>query len=284
MEPSKDVPKAARPLSRSISFGCILFILILCVILGMVSYSNYRTALYSHCESYLSDLLTYIDTKIDDDDLSQCIRTGVRSTRYDELEAFMDAVKEDFDVHYLYILKPLNTDASANMMYVLTAENDYDRNVDTEGNLALGDISGNEYDSRTAALFLNVMKQKEIVFFEDISAWGKDYTAAFPLYDSSRTAYAVLAADIELTNIKTLIWRNTIESAILVILFGAVFTMIFLFWANRDIVKPLKNLEKVSFLLPMQATASVISACWNTKIPRSTRTMKLRFSPVRSQK
>ena len=116
-----------KPLGRSIVLGCIFFIITLCLVLGLSSHLNYKRSLYEGYNSYIIDILNYVETSINAEDLKKCIETTDRSSKYNELEKFMDGIKEDFNIHYLYIIKPLNTNPTGNVMSVLSAENYYDR-------------------------------------------------------------------------------------------------------------------------------------------------------------
>ena len=57
-----------KPLNRSITIGCISFILFLCIVLGFVNYITFYRALFNRYNTFLTDLLTLIDYKIDKDD------------------------------------------------------------------------------------------------------------------------------------------------------------------------------------------------------------------------
>ena len=233
-----------RPLGRSIAIGCILFIVTLCIVLGITSFFNYRRALYQRYEAYITDILHYVDRQIDDDDLARCAATLERSEKFDALEKFMDSIKEDFDIHYLYILTPIRKNGVGKIMSIISAENYYDRYVSTEGNLYLGWISDDEYDEATVEELFAIMQRKDIVFYEEATEWGVDYTGSLTLFDSQKKPYAILCVDVDITDITRLIRKRTLESFLLIILLGAFFTLIFLFWTRINITKPIKRLEK----------------------------------------
>ena len=233
-----------RPLGKSLTVGCVTFILLLCVVLDIVIHITYKNALYQRYQSYISDILNYVDRHIDDDDLSECILTLNRSEKFDELELFMDGIKEDFSIHYLYIIKPLAVRDTQNVMSVISAENHYDRYIDTEGNLYLGWISDDEFDTDTVVKFFKIMESKEIAFFEEKTEWSTDYTGALTLFDSYKKPYAILAVDVDITDIAKLVRIHTIEFTSIIVLLGALFTFIFLLWAQKNISVPIRLLEK----------------------------------------
>ena len=232
------------PLGRSIAIGCIVFIITLCLVLGVSSHISYKFSLYQRYESYIIDILNYVDSHIDDDDLLNCIITTERSPKYDVLEKFMDGIKEDFSIHYLYIAKPINRNETGNVMSVVSAENFHDRYEDTEGNLYLGWISDDEFDLNTVNTFFEVMEKREPVFFEEKTEWGFDYTGALALYDSRNNPYAVLAVDIDITQLKAQLKEQAISTSTVIIILGLIFMMIFLLWSHANVIKPITILAK----------------------------------------
>ena len=232
------------PLWRSIMAGCVLFIILLSVILSFTSYYNYRRSFYQKYQAYITDILTYVDRHIDDDDLAECIRTLNKSEKYNELEKFMDGIKEDFEIHYLYILTPIHKNGAPRIMSVISAENYYDRYIDTEGNLYLGWVSNDEYDSETVEKLFGFMQRKDVVFYEAATEWGTDYTGSLALYDSHNNSYALLCVDVDITSISSLIRNRTIETTILIVILGGLFTALFLYWIYKNLTNPIKLLEE----------------------------------------
>ena len=82
-----------RPLKYSIMPGCLLFILSLCLVLNISVYMNYRNSLYDRHQAYIRDLLHFIASNMDVDDLKKCVETGEKSKHFHELQAFLDNLK-----------------------------------------------------------------------------------------------------------------------------------------------------------------------------------------------
>lgn len=235
-------PKATS-LGKSISFGFFFFIITLCLVIGVLSHISYKISLYKGYESHMADILNYVKSAVDNDDLEKCINNVERSPKYDELVRLMDGIKEDFNIHYLYIIKPLNHEATGNVMSVISAENYYDRFVNTEGNLYLGWISDDEFDQNTVNTFFSIMEKQTPVFFEEKTEWGTDYTGAIALRNSKRKAYAVLAVDIDISYIKTLLLKQAVSTIGLILILGGFFTIKFLLWTRKNITKPIEMLS-----------------------------------------
>lgn len=233
-----------KPLSRSIAFGCIQFTTILCLTLSVLNIYSLRKALYLRYESQITDILTYVESHIDHEDLRRCVETGVESEAYQELLLFMDGIVNDFNIHYLYAIKPLNRNETGNVMSVLSAEDYYNRYVDTEGNLYLGWISDDEFDAETVELFYDVMERDEVSFFVEKTEWSTDYTGALALRGSDGEAYAVLAVDVDITALSSELRDNALKNTAVIVLLGALYTVAFLLWTRRNITMPVQLLEK----------------------------------------
>ena len=233
-----------KPLGRSIAIGCIVFTAILSLALCVLNYSYQKSTLYRRYQSQITDILTYAEKHIDDEDLKRCIETGTESETYREMLLFMDEIMNSFSIHYLYAVKPLNTDETGNVMSVFSAEDDYNRYVDTEGNLYLGWIAEGEYDAETAQLLFDIMAQDDVVFFVEETGWSTDYTGALPLRDGAGDAYAVLAVDVDITALLGELRLTALKNVAVIVLLGLIYTVSFLLWTRRNITAPVRLLEE----------------------------------------
>ena len=237
--------KSRRPLNRSITVGCVIFIVVLCVLLSVANLKIYRNYVYDDYRSYIAELLDFAMAHIDADDLKNCIETGEESRKYKETLLLMDDMMNHFsDIHYFYSVLPLNTEDTGNVMSVLSAERTYDRYVDTEGNLYLGWISDDEFSAESAARFFEIMEGDEIVYFEEKTEWGTDYTGAVPIRDSSGKGIAVLAADVDITFINGIIKDYALVNIGIIAAAGLIFISLFLRWSRRNITAPIRALEQ----------------------------------------
>ena len=99
-----------KPLKRSILCGILLFIFVLCVVLTGVQHFTIRRSLYRQYKDRIRSVLNYAETRIDPDDLAECIRTGQESEQFRLTQTALDEIKEQTGVHYLYVIIPLNTE------------------------------------------------------------------------------------------------------------------------------------------------------------------------------
>lgn len=110
-----------RPLRRSILIGMLLFLAALCLLMGYIQNIHYSQTPYGQYRNYIRNVLTYAASGIDTDDLAECIRTGETSEKYGELLGFLDGIKDNMELHFLYVIIPLNTEESDNVQDVIAA-------------------------------------------------------------------------------------------------------------------------------------------------------------------
>lgn len=236
-----------RPLKRSIFIGCSTFIILMCLILSVLTYKTYNRSLYRAYEKRMTDIINYVESHIDVDDLYECVQTGVESEKYTELMAFMDDMMETYDIHFLYLVQPVSVSPPV-MMNILSADTAEGRANDPDG-YYLGYLDYDDYDSTEIQRYYDAYKKEGIVFYKDFSSWGYDYTAARTLFNSRGEAFAMLCVDIEVENLESEIRAFTITNVVLIVVLGLAFISLFLLWMTRNITDPISKLEKsvVSF-------------------------------------
>ena len=241
-----------KPLKKSILKGIGLFALILCLFLVGVQYFFLRSTLYTQYQNRMRNVLGYAASVIDADDMEECIRTDQRSEKYDETQKMLDDIKTRTGVHYLYAVIPLNTDPTDNMKNVIAAvtpeeyaEWERTRGTPDEYTLAsLGETTGDAYSSGAAQKYLNAYSSDGISFFENTTEFGTDYTGMMILRNSAGEKVAALCVDFEVSEIRQQIRENLLDILIVVIILGLLFATIFMIWADRHIVQPIRTVEE----------------------------------------
>ena len=232
-----------KTLKRSIFTGTVLFILLLCIILSTALLQQTRRILYSRYESRIEVILRFIEGSIDGDDLAECIRTGVESEKYHELQALLDQFKERLDIHSVYIIEPLNTGAVDNIRNVIADAARYEYENKADGLVYLNMLTGDSCSSETEKIYLDAYQSGRLSFFESTSEWGNYYTGMLPLFDSQDNRIAALCVDVDAAQIHTILRNAILENIALIILPGICFVLAFLAWSRRNITKPLEQLE-----------------------------------------
>ena len=91
---------------------------------------------------------------------------------------------------------------------------------------------------------MDIMNGNDIVFFEETTEWGIDYTGAVPIKDSKGNSIAVLCVDIDITFIRNSIIKYAVINVSITLGLGLLFISAFFIWFRKYIIDPLKKLEK----------------------------------------
>jgi diguanylate cyclase (GGDEF)-like protein len=195
----------------------------------------------------MKDIIDYVDSHIDYEDLEECVRRKRESEKYRELRDFCDGIMEDFDVHFLYIVYPISQ-SPPHMMNILSADTAYGRETDPDG-YYLGYIAVDDYETDEIKLYFDAMQNDGITFFKDFSKWGYDYTALKPLKGTNGEIFGLLCVDIEVLEVENAIRDYTIMNVALIVVLGTLFIGYFLWWMSKNVTDPISSLEKsvVSF-------------------------------------
>ena len=235
--------KRRRPLNRSILIGTVAFILILCVILGISQLYTDREMLYSRYEAYIESILDYVAAEIDADDLAECMRTGVESEKYHALQTLLDQFRDRLDIHFIYIIEPLNTEPTDNIRNVIAGVSKYEYENMADQLVQLNMLTGDSYSPETASKYLKAYCSGALSFFEEISQWGDDYTGLLPLFDTQGNPVAALCVDVDIAQIHTTLRNGILKWLALILLLGVGFVTAFFLWTKRNVTKPIERLE-----------------------------------------
>ena len=233
-----------KPLKKSVLKICALTFSVLCVLLTLLNYFSYHTMLFTQYDNHMKNVLTNTACVIDVDDLAECIATGVESEKYHELQRELDMRKDNTDLHFLYIIVPLNTDEQDNIMNVMAAMSSEEYEETPEDKVELCSLTGDSYSSETAAKYLKAYESGELSYFENVTEWGRDYTALMPLYDSKGEKVAALCVDVEMDEITGLLAGHTMMTVGITLFVGFLSSVLFLLWSKNRVIKPIETLEQ----------------------------------------
>ncbi|MBO4383953.1 MAG: diguanylate cyclase [Clostridia bacterium] len=232
-----------KPLNKSILLGSVIFIIVLCIVLSLVVSFTFGKMRHKHYERFIKNVLEYAAAGIDADDLEECIRTGVESEKYRELQTFLDGIKESMELDFIYIIVPLNDEPADNVMNVIAGATAYEYEHEADETVKLGELTGDSYPVKTVRKYLDAYESGKLSFFEEITEWGDEYTGLMPLYDSAGNKVAALCMDVSAKEIHTALGKEVILTGMIVALLGGVFTTLFVIWMRHNVTEPLEQLE-----------------------------------------
>ena len=236
-----------KSIGRSLLFGCVLSVLCICLLMGAVGFTTYYRGMIERYQVYLRDLLHTTALSIDGDDLARCIETREKSEKFEAVQKILDRIKENYDIHYIYCVRPLNTEETDNMMDVIAGITAKEKEEDEAFySVTLGGLTGNYYSPEVAALYLKGMEAKDVSFFRNTTEFGYDYTGMLPIRDSAGNTVALLCVDISMSEIEQ-VWKQYVLILIIAIILLSVISMTIMYsWLRKRIIQPMERLKAVS--------------------------------------
>ena len=237
-----------RSLGRSLLLGCVLSVLCICLMMGAVGFMTYYRGMIERYQVYLSDLLHTTALSVDGDDLARCIETGEKSDRFEETQQILNRIKENYDIHYIYMVRPLNTEQTDNMMDVMAGITAQEK-AENEAfySVTLGGLTGDYYTPEVAGNYLKGMQKEDVSFFStDTTEFGRDFTGMLPIRDSAGQPVALLCVDISMNEIRR-VWIQYVLTLIgAIILLSALAMTIMYSWLKKRVILPVQRLKEVS--------------------------------------
>lgn len=235
-----------RTLNKSILRVCLVFAICLSLGVGVLGFTTYASGMMEKYQKYLSSILSYVAAELDADDLAQCIATGQTSEAYDRAQHMLNQIKETYQIEYIYIMKPLARSGKDNMLYVMTGVTQQELGEDPHQTM-LGDLSGNEYDEKVSAHYIECMENaSEVSYFANYTAFGFMYTGLLPLKNSSDESVAVLSVDITIQELVDNQVRYVVICLIGCVLFSAGFLWVLYRWMRRRVIEPVEKMEQAA--------------------------------------
>ncbi|MBQ3295995.1 MAG: SpoIIE family protein phosphatase [Erysipelotrichaceae bacterium] len=246
-----------KSIGKALLIGVAVFALEMTLVLGAIGFATYYRGVINRYQVYLNDILSLTLTEIDANDLEKCIESNNKSESFEKSQDFLNRVKETYDIEYIYIVKPLNTDEIDNMMNVMAGITAKEAKEDFEFySVKLGELTGDGYTSEVAGKYLESMDSHETTYFSNKTEFGYDYTGIIPIRNSTGKAIAALACDVSMNEMTKVFNNYLITLLIAGALLAALTIAIAYRWLHNRVIDPIKRLEvsSASFVASNRST------------------------------
>ena len=100
--------KANNSLQKSLIRISVIIVIFISLSVGSLCFDIYRRDMINRYQNYAGDAINFLSSCIDVDDLEECMRTGVKSDKYNELQTLANDLKETHDLFFIYIKQPIH--------------------------------------------------------------------------------------------------------------------------------------------------------------------------------
>ncbi|MCR4787953.1 MAG: diguanylate cyclase [Lachnospiraceae bacterium] len=208
-----------------------------------MAFRGYRDAIKHRYRVHLKGIIDLVDTQMDRDDLYNCIKTGVKSEKYEELRLFLDDIVDTLDVLYVYIMIPQNETGYDSQMYVMESHSSEEYADNRYRDMFLL-YSGSEFPEQASRNFMEAYNSDEISYFDSRSSWGRQFNATMPIFTENGERFAIICAEINYDVILTMAFRYLVLTVAVFVLLGLIALFMFYKWIERKITVPISRLEE----------------------------------------
>ena len=227
-----------RPIHKSLVLGSAVFIAFLCFILSIQAYLTYSKSLYKRYDDKLDDILKYITTQVDLDNLYECVITGQQSDKYRKMQTLLNGMVDEFELFYLY-----SVFVRGNLMVNICSATSAAERAKGEEDMPLLDTS-DAYPAEELKKFSEATAKDEISYFEEESEWGAAYTACKPLVTSTNIHYGLICADVAIDELHKTVNNYVLYNVLLTLGLGILFGLMLIVWLRHNVTGPILALEK----------------------------------------
>ena len=229
-----------KPINRTLIKGSILFVVLICIIMGIQSYLLFKNALFSEYEKNAKHVINYIENVADEDDLIGCIKSKKTSAKYDILQEELNAAVDDFHVANLYIVMP-GIGRNDTLVNLVSATSKEERSRGEKNQQFLAERKG--FDGSQLAKYKDAGSSKDITFFKNDVGDESFHTGCKPIYSSKGQFAGLLCADLSLSKMnKTVLLYVAISLAIALVV-GVLFILALYSWIRKNVTLPVMKLE-----------------------------------------
>lgn len=261
--------KTRRKLSQKIAVICSVFAVVLSVSLGVLGFYTYYKNMMGQYEQYINTIINISSSMIDVEDMEKCIVTKKKSEQYEKTQLALNNVKEQSQVEFIYVIKPLSASAVDNAMYVWNAVTEEE--IEIYGEIAsLGDLSGEGFPQEMAVYFMSTMEgADEITYIPNKSEdFGYVLTGLYPLHLSDGTVVGIIGVDILMNQIYEDMNQYLVFVVVGTLVIGIVFLFLFLRHLNRKVAQPIIQMTESTMDFMHQSSDSLDPSQLEFKNPR----------------
>ena len=227
-----------RPIHKSLVLGSAVFVAFLCFILSIQAYLTYSKSLYKRYDDKLDDILKYITTQVDLDDLYECVVTGEKSENYNHMQRLLNGMIDEFELFYLY-----SVFVRDHLMVNICSATSAEERAKGEVDMPLLETS-DAYPEAELQKFSEAIAKDEISYFEEKSDWGDAYTACKPLVNSTGVHFGLICADVAIDELHKTVNHYVLYNVLLTLGLGILFGLVLIVWLRHNVTGPILALEK----------------------------------------
>lgn len=238
-----------KKLSTKIIVCCVVFTTVLGLVTGWLGYKTYSDSLLERYRVYVDSIIKVAADDIDGSDMQACIDTLHKSSHYERTQSALNAVKENTEMEFVYMVYFPDVKDPHHMSYVLNAYTEQEFREEAETINSLGDPCGEgDFDEVTQGLFYSCLSDdgnKTMTRFHiNDSEYGYMMTGYLPITDAYGNGICVAAMDVSMDLIHENMRSYLVTVALGTLGLLVMFLFLFITSMNRSVISPIKSIAE----------------------------------------
>ncbi|WP_026512733.1 GGDEF domain-containing protein [Butyrivibrio sp. LB2008] len=243
--------KYSNSLRYRVIWVCLVFIIILCMALGTISFMIFKKTMMDEYRTRLTYVTNYTIKNIDVADLEERIATKEYSDTFNNLVDLMGRIRESYDLDFILLTVPCKVDGRYDCMQIASGLTESEKSgEDVKEGIPipyLGDMIGSFLGEELCEISYNVMKNNEGINYTTAkSDYGEDFSASVSIRNASGEGIALFSCGFSTTDIDTTLRKYIITMAVCGIVLALIFICGMILWLNERVIVPLQKIERTA--------------------------------------
>ncbi|MCR5527392.1 MAG: serine/threonine-protein phosphatase [Lachnospiraceae bacterium] len=237
--------KYPHAIGKRLITGVVFAIIAVALMVDVLSVFSTLSINLTYDKNMIEGIIDFTERNIDSDDLYECIKTGKMSSKFRDSRAMLDEIVETHDIHYLYLILPVDDGKEGEMMEIMNGVTTERLRRDPNARATLGKLNGAGFSPTIIRTVLNFIgKNDEILYFTNRSSYGIDYTGLKTIYSSKGEPVCVIGVDISIESMieKLLRFQIWMFSSLALLLIVA--QRIIYMWLRKSVIVPMERIER----------------------------------------
>ncbi len=235
-------------LKRKVMFGCIIFVVLLTVAVGVGGYVQYKNNITQKYRDYAGTVNDFADYIFEQNHMAELIRERSMEGGYEETRKSLNAIKERADIAYVFAVYFEDMSDPYSMCYVIngaTGEELAEGGSEEEVYSYMGEKCGeDDFDEAMRKAFLESIAsgEKGKVYYDNVTPeYGHMLTCYRVIYDGS-TPVGILSVDEDVNQIQKNMRYYALQMIINAFIFMLIFITVSLSLITKAITGPITKI------------------------------------------
>ncbi len=235
-------------LKRQVVVACVLFTIILTTAIGISGYFQYRKSIMTKYYDYADTIVNLAKSSFEANGMAQLIRDGKMGEGYDNTRKYLNNLKENSDIAYVYAVYYPDADDPDSLSFVINGATTKELLGVPEGQVYsyMGErVTEGGFEDAVKEAYYDSYKNKDTSFryYENVTPeYGHMLSVYRLLLDEKGEPSCLLNVDLDVSDIENTMNMYVLRMVAIAIIFMVVLLFIFMEFIDRYVTIPITEI------------------------------------------